>query len=238
MQQAASVIDEGSTAGANVASAHRHVAAGEFLYVEGERRRCAFRVEYGTLAVFERRASGPALELVGSGDYAGLGCLEHHRDNARAVLDTAVSMLPRSQLSSLMESDAKLRLKQDEAIERDFEYGRALAKGCKPRGAIGRVAAFLVAVSRQNANEGQDPAIVSESLTCGSVAGFLDLEIPKLQAALVRLRSLGHVIEDDMSRLHLRNIPALEAIAFALLSQPSGSQVDSTFPAAEWQRHA
>jgi CRP/FNR family transcriptional regulator len=52
---------------------------------------------------------------------------------------------------------------------------------------IGRVAAFLLAISDFNAEEGHDPGIVSDAMKCGVVAKWLKMDIDDLQRALVEL---------------------------------------------------
>lgn len=193
----------------------RILGVGDYLFKEAEPRACAYRIEKGAVAVFERRIDRPAniTEMAGRGDYVGLGCLEKHRDNARAVVDSIVRVLPRSELALLAEHDPKLRQKQDEAIERDFEYRKVSAHGRGRSAPVESVAAFLAAVSRQNAHEGRDPTIVSDSLKCGTVTSLLDMDIGTLERALLKLQGMGLVEQSPAAGLHLKDIQALERIA-------------------------
>jgi CRP/FNR family transcriptional regulator, anaerobic regulatory protein len=215
----------------------RVLGVGDYLYKEAEPRTNVYRVEKGVVAVFERRLGRPAniIEMASQGGYVGLGCLEQHRDNTRAVVDSIVSILPKSEFALLVEGDPRLRKIQDDAIKKDFESGKALANDRGRSAPIECVAAFLVAVSRQNAYEGRDPTIVSDSLKCGIVTNLLDMDISTLSRALLKLQGLGLVEQYPAAGLHLKDIEALERIAYGdvqgiaatLGALPGGAQIES-----------
>lgn len=193
----------------------RHLSAGDYLFKEADVATCVFRVEAGVVAVFERRIGKPAglIEMAGQGDYIGLGCLNQRRDNARAVVDCVVRALPRSEFAILAEGDPKLRQKQEDAIERDFESGKILGDDRGRSSPVERLAAFLVSVSRQNEYDGRDPAIVSDSLRCGVVSRLLNLDISTTSDALRELQSMDLVEPYPGSALRLKDIEGLERIA-------------------------
>jgi CRP/FNR family transcriptional regulator len=198
-----------------LASEFRVFGVGDYLFKEGEPRTFVYRVKKGGVAVFERRIgrSASIIEMAGQGDYVGVGCLEHYRDNARAVVESTVSFVPRAEFAQLAERDPKLRQKQVDAIRRDFEYGKVLANDRGRSTPVECVAAFLVAVSRQNVHEGRNPTIVSDSLKCGIVNSLLDLDINTLERALLELQGMGLVKQCPAVGLHLNDIEALERIA-------------------------
>ena len=210
----------------------RVLGVGDYLFKEAEPRKYIYRVEKGVVAVFERRIGRPAniVEMAGQGDYVALGSLEHHRDNARAVVESIVAFLPRSQFAQLAEGDPKLGQKQDEALERDFEYGKLLANDRGQSTPVERVAAFLMAISRQNAHEGRNPTIVSDTLKCGIVASLLDLDIETLASALLKLQDIGLVEQYPGAGLRLKEIEALERMADGDL-QDIGATAFQSMPA-------
>lgn len=77
---------------------------------------------------------------------------------------------------------------------------------------VTRVAAFLVAISRQNEHEGRDAMIVCDSLTCGAVAEFLGLDLDIFSRALVALERRGLVETANADRLRLKDIDGLERL--------------------------
>ena len=185
---------------------------GDYLYREQETRACIYRVDKGVIAVFEKHIGRPAgkIELAGRGDYIGLGCLEEYNDNARAVVDSVVRRVPRAEFNGVTEHDAKVRRKQAEAISREFEYRKEILSNRRHSTPTERVAAFLIAASRQNAYEGRDPTVISDSLKCGIVASLLDLELEALAEALLELETVALVAQHPLRGLHLNNIEALE----------------------------
>lgn len=193
----------------------RALGVGEILYQEADPRAWVYRVDEGAIAVFERRIGRPAniVEMAGKGDFIGLGCLKHHRDNARAAVKSIVSLVHKAQFDVLAQCSPELRHKQDDAVKRDFEYGRELANDRGRSAPVERVAAFLIAVSRHNSNEGRDPAIISDSLKSGVVIGLLNLDFNALERSLIKLQRMGVIETSTAGSLYLKDIKAIERIA-------------------------
>jgi CRP/FNR family transcriptional regulator len=162
--------------------------------------------------VFERRADKSAriVEMASPGEYVGLGCLAQHGDNARAVVGSIVRSVPRAEVDLLADRDAKLRQKQDEAVERDFEYRKVSAQTRDRSTPLTRVAALLIAVSRENACEGRDPLVISDVFTC---AVALDQDPNTFARALLGLQHMGFVEECGVTTLRLKDIEALKGVA-------------------------
>ena len=58
---------------------------------------------------------------------------------------------------------------------------------------LGRLAAFLLTLSRENEQEGRDPAVLVQPLQCGVVADFLALSVDRLGSLLVQLERRGMI---------------------------------------------
>ena len=80
---------------------------------------------------------------------------------------------------------------------------------------IERVAAFLMAVSRNNSYEGRDPNTVPDFLSSGFVADLLGLSIDLLADVLRRLSNLGVVQPGKGGGLLIADLAALEQLADA-----------------------
>jgi CRP/FNR family transcriptional regulator len=80
---------------------------------------------------------------------------------------------------------------------------------------LGRVAALLVSISRNNSYEGRDPRVMPDTLTSGFVADLLGLEIGSLAALLVDLRRRGLIDSGPSSTLLLKDLDSLEMLADA-----------------------
>jgi len=101
-------------------------------------------------------------------------------------------------------------LGQDDSINVEFE--RKKQRIIERSDPLVRVAAFLIAISRQNEHEGRDAAIICDSLKCGAAAGILGLDHDVLSRALVALERRGLVEPADADRFVLRDIDGLERL--------------------------
>jgi len=109
--------------------------------------------------------------------------------------------------------------KQRNPGDDEFERRKALARNSGLSNQVGSVAAFLVAISRQNMHEGRDPTLVCDSLQCGTVADFLSLDSEALSRALLALQNLGLIESHETGSLRLKDIGALERVAHGRLKQ-------------------
>lgn len=81
--------------------------------------------------------------------------------------------------------------------------------------AVVRAAALFTVISRTNGYEGRDPALVTDDLDCGLVAGLLGIDIDMLARVLVALRAKGLVSPHESGGLLLRDIAALDRLSDA-----------------------
>ncbi len=69
-------------------------------------------------------------------------------------------------------------------------------------------------LARCNAYEGRDPSVLTDSLSCGVVAGYLDMSVDDLAHWLTELESLN-LVEAAPNGLRLKNLDELERLADA-----------------------
>ena len=200
----------------------RAFGSGDYLYVQSETRRTAFKVERGAVAIFRRNIHRPSevIEIAIEGDVIGLGDFERHADNAMAVVNSIVSCLPGTEVDVMALQNPALRQRQAEAIEREFESRKEFLVARSRGNPTGRVAAFLLFASSQNAGEGRDPMIVSEFLRCGSVSQHLGMDVDTLIDALVELEHLSLIEQTPTSGLRLIDLEGLERVSEGRLSRP------------------
>ncbi|MCK5548934.1 MAG: Crp/Fnr family transcriptional regulator [Hyphomicrobiaceae bacterium] len=189
--------------------------ASDYLFQEGDLRTHACRVEQGAIAVYEKRLGRPnqVIEIVGRGDFVGLGCFERYRDNALAMESTLLTCLDEQEFIALAERDPSLRKQQADAIHRYFERHKADILNGYPSTPVEALAAFLASVSRQNVHEGRNATIVTDSLKCGAVANLLGFDIETLGKALLDLENKGLIQEGSNGQLHLLDLERLEWLA-------------------------
>jgi CRP/FNR family transcriptional regulator, anaerobic regulatory protein len=193
----------------------RTLAAGEVLFREGDPRNYVYRVETGALCLFKLRADGSedVIEFAFPGDLVGLGYLDTHATGAQASIETQLSCLPRTGVDPAAERTPRSRARLTASIEREVALlTQSLARTASRPDAARRVAALFVTLSRYNAYEGRDPALITDSLKCGIVAGYLDLSVDHLARELAGLEARG-LIEPCPQGLRLKDLDGLERLA-------------------------
>jgi CRP/FNR family transcriptional regulator len=186
---------------------------GETLFREGEPRTHVYRVETGSICLFTRRADGsPAIvEFAFPGDLVGLGCLEYHVAGAQATMETSLSSLPRATYDPLLEKSPADKSRLAAAIEREVAFLKERQGRARPK-PLARASALFVTLSRLNGYEGRDPAIITDELTCGVVASYLDMSVDELALCLKELEARD-LIEAAPKGLRLKDCDALELLA-------------------------
>jgi CRP/FNR family transcriptional regulator len=204
-------------AGQNEESAYwsRSLAAKEILFRVGDRRINIYRVETGAICLYEPRWNDERsiVDIAFPGDFVGLGFLETQSYSASAICECQVRCMPWGQLTSAVAGNFYAQQKLQEAIEREFELRRTSIVQLGHRYPIERVAAFLIALSRNNAAEGRDPSIIGESMECGIAADYLGMGVEDLGALLVDLRKRGLIDLCPAKGLLLLDIAALDELA-------------------------
>ena len=199
-----------------------NLAVNELLFSIGEPKSKLYVVETGALAVYEPRWNGhrAVIEFAFPGDLVGLGFLNTHACSARATIETRVQCLPLSAQDHLFADDPRAQSKLADAIEREVEFLREFAVRFSQQNPLGRLAAFLLTLSRENKQEGRDPAMLMQPLHCGVVADFLALSINRLGSLLIQLERRGMIAPSPPQGLRLTDIEALEGLAGRTLSLP------------------
>ena len=182
-------IAKQNTLHGNLASSIKAFAATELLFSLGDPKTELYLIESGVVAVYEPRLQGrqAIIELAFPGDIVGLGFLQTHTCSARASVETVAHCVPFSAQDRLVGDDPRSQAGLANAIEREFEFLRRSSIKFSRENPLGRIAAFLLTLSRQNEEEGRDPTLLTQPLECGVVADFLALSLDRLGSLLVRL---------------------------------------------------
>jgi CRP/FNR family transcriptional regulator len=135
-----------------------------------------------------------------------------------------VQRLPLSAQDHLFADDPRAQARLADAIEREVEFLRESSVRFSQQNPLGRLAAFLLTLSRENVQEGRDATVLVQPLQCGIVADFLALSVERLASLLVQLERRG-LIETCAQGLHLTDIAALESLAGLTLIAPAKFEV-------------
>jgi CRP/FNR family transcriptional regulator, anaerobic regulatory protein len=193
----------------------RRVEAKEFLFVEGDTISYVYRIETGALALYKVLADGrrQVMGFAYPGDIVGLGIDDKYTMNAQAVKPTRVRCLPVIALRQSAARDPALGFKLYEAMARELAATRDLMLTTGQRSAMERVASFLLAFSRRNQRNGQDPASFELPMTRTDIGDFLGLTIETVSRTFTKLK-LMHLIElPHSNHVKLLDIDALAELA-------------------------
>jgi CRP/FNR family transcriptional regulator, anaerobic regulatory protein len=192
----------------------RLLIPGEVLFRAGEPRDHLYRVEAGALCLYRcnRDGSRTVLEFAFPGDLVGLGYLDNHVADAQATMDTSLCCLPRAALDPATVESPRTRGRLTAAIEREVAYLKDSLVAVGRPSPLQRVASLFLTLSRNNAYEGRQPDVITDSLTCGVVAGYLGMSVDQLAARLAELEARG-LIEPCEKGLRLADLDALESLA-------------------------
>ena len=131
-----------------------------------------------------------------------------------------VQCLPLSAQDHLFADDPRAQARLADAIEREVEFLRESSVRFSQQNPLGRLAAFLLTLSRENEQEGRDPTVLVQPLQCGVVADFLALSVERLGSLLVQLEQRGIIAPSLPQGLRLTDVEALEGLAGRTLSLP------------------
>jgi CRP/FNR family transcriptional regulator, anaerobic regulatory protein len=77
---------------------------------------------------------------------------------------------------------------------------------------LSRIAALFITLARYNAYEGREPDVITDSLSCGAVAGYLNMSVDELARHLLDLEARGLVAAHG-GGLKLTNVDELERLS-------------------------
>jgi CRP/FNR family transcriptional regulator, anaerobic regulatory protein len=209
-----SPVSEFARTASTATEGFRTLAAGEVLFREGDARSHVYRVEKGSICLFKERGDGAqvVLEFAFPGDLVGLGYLDNHVSGAQATMETSLSCLPRSALEPALERNPNTKSRLTAAIEREVAFLKETHERAGRSKPLERIAALFVTLARCNAYEGRDPSVLTDSLSCGVVAGYLNVSVDELAHWLTELESLD-LVEAVPNGLLLKNLDELEKLA-------------------------
>jgi CRP/FNR family transcriptional regulator len=196
-------------------SSVRRVEAKEFVFAEGDPTTHLFRVETGAIALYRVLVDGRR-QIVGfayPGDLIGLGAEGAHAMNAQAIKSTRLRCLPIGPLHQSASRDAALAFKLYEAMTRELAATRDLMLITGQRSAMERVVGFLLAFSRRNERNGQDPAVIELPMTRADIGDFLGLTIETVSRTFTKLKAIGLIELPQSNRVKLTDIDELESLA-------------------------
>ncbi len=193
----------------------RRVECKELLFAEGDAVTHLYRIETGAIALNKVLADGRR-QVIGfayPGDLIGLGIEGEHIMNAQAIKPTRVRCLPITALRQAVADDPTLGIKLYEALARELAATRDLMLTTGQRSAVERVAGFLLAFSRRNRRNGQDPTTFELPMTRSDIGDFLGLTIETVSRTFTKLKQMGLLELACSNQVKLLDLGMLQRLA-------------------------
>jgi CRP/FNR family transcriptional regulator len=187
----------------------------DLLFAEGDAISHVYRVETGAIALYRVLADGRR-QIMGfayPGDIIGLGVEVKHAMNAQAVKPTRVRCLAVAALRQSASEDPMLGFKLYDVLARELAATRDLMLTTGQRSAMERVAGFLLAFSRRNQRNGQDPMTFELPMTRTDIGDFLGLTIETVSRTFTKLKVLRLIELPHSNQVRLLDIEHLQSLA-------------------------
>jgi CRP-like cAMP-binding protein len=197
------------------AGAVRTIEAREHIFCEGDPATHIFRVEAGHVCIYKTMPDGrrQIIDFAFPGDLIGLGAMQAHGSNAQATERTRVRSVPIATLHQVARDDAALGLELYRAMSRELIAARELLITVSQRTAAERLAAFLLALSRRNERNGQNPREIVLPMTRSDIADFLGLTIETVSRTFTKFRNEGLIELAHCVLVTIRDLDDLKAMA-------------------------
>lgn len=206
----------------------------EKLFGLGEPRTCLYYIETGVVAICRRASGRPSgrpggrpggrqddiVEFAFAGDVLGYGLFDHHTSWAQAIGEVHFRSVPMAALDAIVRNNKRAFDRFADTLERDFQDRRNELIRAERR-LVHRLAALLLALSRQNTLEGRDPRLVTDELECGVAAAWLRTDIGELMDALRELEQSRLIERCLPNGLWLSDVPGLARLADELATGAS-----------------
>ncbi len=184
----------------------------EHIYREGDRASQVYLVEAGHVCLYKMLTDGrrQVIDFAYPGDVIGLGALNDHACNAQAMTRSRVRVVPTHALQQVAREDARLGFHLYEAVSRELRATRELLFTVSQRTATERLAAFLLALSRRNARNGENPLEYVLPMTRNDIADYLGLTIETVSRTFTKLRCEGIIELSQSVLVTIADLAALE----------------------------
>ncbi|MEW5962400.1 MAG: helix-turn-helix domain-containing protein [Pseudomonadota bacterium] len=189
--------------------------AREDLFLEGDEAATVIEVLEGVICGYRLLADGQrhVVSFFYPGDLLGYCCQASHAFSAQALSTVKVRRIPRASLDRLVEArpDFARKLLKLAADELTATRNHLLCLASKS--AEAKMASFLLALSRRNADAGEDATRILLPMTRIDIGDYLGLTIETVSRTLSKFKRAGLIALPRTSLVQLRNLAELEAIA-------------------------
>ena len=197
------------------AAGPRVLRAREHVFFEGDCQDHVYQVERGVVCLYKTLSDGrrQILDFAYPSDLIGLGAADEHVFSAQAIMSTRLRCMPASRLHEVARHDPQVSMQLYRALSRQLLAAHDLLLTVGQRNATERLAALLVALSRNNERNGTDPLRIALPMTRADIADFLSLTIETVSRTFTKMRKSGLIELVQSSLVLVRDRRALQQLA-------------------------
>ncbi len=196
----------------------RSLRSKQCVFVQGDPQAYVYRVQSGGLSLVLGLADGrrQIVDFAFPGDLVGLGCQRRFQFTAQAFAPTQLRCIPMDQLRQRASRDARiaLMLYETAAFKLNQAYDHILTTG--QRSSEGKLAAFLLAMSRRNMHLGDSPTLIHMPMLRTDIADHLGLNAETLSRLFTRFKTQRLIKIIDSRHLRLIEPESLARLSNAV----------------------
>lgn len=196
----------------------RTFTKGQNPFFQGDPQGYVYRVQSGGLSLFLNLADGrrQIVDFAFPGDFVALGTQRHFQYTAQAFAATELRCIPKGELRRRASGDARIAsmLYETTAFKLEQAYDHILTTG--QRNSEGKLAAFLLAMSRRNVHLGEDPTLIHLPMRRSDIADYLGVTGETISRQFTRFKTRRWIKVVDVRHVRLLDQQQLTRFANAV----------------------
>lgn len=187
----------------------------EDLFLEGDEAASVFEVIEGVICAYRLLADGQrhVVSFFYPGDLLGYCCHASYAFSAQALSTVRVRRIPRASVERLVEMRPEFARKLLKLAADELTATRDHLLCLASKSAEAKMASFLLALSRRNAQAGESAGKIHLPMTRIDIGDYLGLTIETVSRTLSKFKRAGLISLPRTSLVHLHDLEQLEAIA-------------------------
>jgi CRP/FNR family transcriptional regulator len=193
----------------------RQMKAKEPLFAEGDLKSHVFKVESGAVLVYKIVSDGfrQIVNFAFAGDLIGLDAADEYAFDAETIAPTKLRSVSSTALLRQASVNASVAKEMFEALSREVEEARGHLLTIGRLSATGRLATFLLMLSRRNNAKGLDAFNIMLPVRRSDIADFLCLSVETVSRSLTELKQAKVISLRGWRQIGLVDRHALENLA-------------------------
>lgn len=196
-------------------AAVRQLKAKEPLFAEGDTKTNVYKIESGAVLIYKILNDGfrQIVNFAFPGDYVGLEMSSLYTYDAQTISPTRIRSIPAIALWRRAREDASVGAEIYETLSREISDARDHFLTIGRLSATGRIATFLLALSKRNERKSLDAVNIQLPVRRSDIADFLCLSVETVSRSLTELKTARIISLRGWREIKLADLDALERFA-------------------------